>query len=496
MTTDAERNTSLGILGGEILLVLLAFYYYRHLAAGLPLVANDSASYLYFHPTRPVGYPFFLEAVHGVFGSYKITADLQLALAMVGIFAVARGIGSFLESGSTGLFLLIVSIANLPFLQATGSLLSEPLSFTLICAFTTATLHFVKCPSIAKSVLKSIFAALAITVRPVNIVLVLADIGLVLVNRKLAAKEQLASCALSGLLTAAALVATPLTHFAMYGSADGGSPLARGLFQKAFYVAPVNAEKYRACVGSEVFDNITAARAYTDKAPPAFRRQLEYRLGDYIRFEYALNALAKAENVDSAWKIDDKLRCYFAAAWAEHPFELVKGDLREFFAMLTLRPFLLSAEIPAFQEYLTANPPPMPTADVPAADVQMQQRLQSEFALPAAPPPDISYFVPKGRYNTILSAFSRLAASLCNLAPIVALAMLLWTKENSQRERLWVAAGLGLITIAGTLITSVSEFGLARYVLVYWTTMWASFTILALAVAKSFGPKLERRSDP
>src|SRR5262245_59326541 len=102
------RLKSLSLLA----LPLLAALAFVLLKQGAITLGGDAPGYLYFHPTRPLGYPLFLAAVHLVSSHYAVLPYLQAGLlgGSVGVLglAIVRATGRF----GVALFVEVIGIAN------------------------------------------------------------------------------------------------------------------------------------------------------------------------------------------------------------------------------------------------------------------------------------------------------------------------------------------------------------------------------------------------
>ena len=65
------------------------FLVYSYLPPANPLLVNDSAAYMYFDPTRPIGYPIFLYILKHTSGSYEGLRYVQLAILCISVYVSA-----------------------------------------------------------------------------------------------------------------------------------------------------------------------------------------------------------------------------------------------------------------------------------------------------------------------------------------------------------------------------------------------------------------------
>jgi hypothetical protein len=461
-----------------------AFVFFGLRSDGASLLTGDAASYLYFDPVRPIGYPAFLALVRMLTGGLRWLAAIQLAAALAGILALALALRRFVGSAWAGGAALVLSAGNVAAISLAYGVMSDSLSLALLCLFAAAVLAFLQQESTALSLTKSLISAAAVAVRPVNIVLFPADLFVILAGRGGMRRKVLLSLAAAALF-GAGIAISPLYQKLAHGAAAAGSPLARGLFQKAIFIEPPSEQPYRACIGDEAFAAVKQGRDYVLRAPEATRRQLELKMSDHLRFDYVIPLLARQQGAASQAEVDPRLMCYALQALRDRPAQMIGGFWTEFWALATNKPFLDQSGLAALQAYVAANPAPMQALQpLPPADAANFARAEAEFGQPPrAKAMGAEDLLPRQVRSAVVAAPLRLFGALALAAPFIAAALLL--RAPNERIRLWLLAivALGFAATAGKALSAISEFAIGRYAAVFWPLDVAVLTLFVASLA-------------
>lgn len=463
---DRSPDRSLPIL---VFIALAGFVFYLFKPADVAFLTDDSAGYIYLNAARPIGYPLFLAGVKALTGSYRWLPQIQLALVFCGFLALALAVRRLLGSAWAGAIVLALSAANVAAVSLAFSLMSDGLSLALLCLFAAATLRFVKDGRSSQSLTKSLIAGAAVMVRPVNAALLVADLvaiaglGGATAGRKARLGVLAVACVVAG------LAASPIAYRLVLGAAEGKSPLARGLFQKAIYVEPISEQPYMDCIGDKAYDAVKLTRNYVRTAPEPIRRYLMQKMSDHLRFDYVIPVIANQKKLEWGSDADPYLRCYAAQAFRERPLQLAGGAFVEFWALVSNEPFLDAASLALLKKYVETNPlPALETQPEPPVDASFSTRIHQDFGYPLSQGATVMDIIPPHVRNPLVALPLRLFGLLAFAAPFAAAALFAFTKAARIRQALLAVVSLGVISLAGKAISAIVEFALLRYAIVYW----------------------------
>lgn len=131
------------------------------------LVASDSAGYIGFHLSRPVGYPLFLAGIQHLCGSLSILPYFQLLIYYV---SMAYLMLSVLRITHKWLYLTLIFIGlniNYPFVKMAYFILPESLSISFLFLILGSFIRFFSTKQLKYLIYVSIFIGLGILCKPV-----------------------------------------------------------------------------------------------------------------------------------------------------------------------------------------------------------------------------------------------------------------------------------------------------------------------------------------
>jgi hypothetical protein len=477
------------------LIAFAAFAIYLIKPNSAIFLTDDSPSYIYFNPGRPIGYPLLLALVKTLTGGYAWLPQIQLALTLVSIVAVAFAVRRLLGSALAGAFVLVFSAANVAAVSLAFTMMSDVFSLVMLGFFAASLIHFLVDGGLARSISKSLLAAAATTVRPVNVTLIVADLIAIAARGGATTRRKLLYAAIALVCAVAGVLASPVAYRVFFGTRDVGSPLARGVFQKAMYVEPINEAKYRDCVGDRAFESIQLVRTYTANAPEATQRFLAQTLSDTARFQYLIPLIANERHLVSGRQTDPYLTCYTLQAVREHPVQLIAGVWTEFWASETNRPFLDETALAQLKDYLAAHRPPLSELAPqrpPPQDLEEAARTEADFGAQPTGATTEADMAPARVRSALIVWPLRLFGILVFASPFIAVLLLAFSRAApAVRLWLWAVVALSAISMIGRAVSAVVEFALTRYTAVYWPIDVAVVTIFVFAVAA-----LARGEDP
>ncbi|HUO22793.1 MAG TPA: hypothetical protein VMU59_09795 [Caulobacteraceae bacterium] len=460
------------VLGGLPILAAAAFVLLTHARLAY---TPDSPSYLFFDPTRPVVYPAFLALIHALSPRYGLLAWAQ-TLIMGGsisalILALRRASGAFWLC----LAVELLAVANPSWWNNGSAVMSEALSSALTNLFVAVALWRVAgcrrwtAPSFA------LVIALAVGVRPVNIVFGPAAMlmELLLIGPlSIPAAGRLATrwaLIIAGVL--AGYFVTPLTQRAIHGEVVAANPLARGLLQKTMFD---DDGPPPATIDKADFDliqtTVQPARLYLAQAPAPIRPVVERGFSDFLRFEDIIPQLARRHGFEQGWRVDGVLYKYAVAQIEHQPWRYVDRVLIEDWRLLSYQQFLDRQTQAGVDRYLKTHPLPQYSPVTQLANTtDLEQRAHAEFGMPirvGGANGHIHALSP--RSGLILTAQRALYLGAAALGLLGLIGALFPGTPASVRSLLVALATLGLLVHAEALLTTLSEYGLVRYIVPLW----------------------------
>jgi hypothetical protein len=459
--------------------------------AGAPILTGDSSGYMAFHPTRPVGYPAFLWLISKITPDYAALAPAQWAILALSIAAL--GLAFWRAGGGFCIALAVeaAAVANPAYWANGAAIMSEALSAATLNLFGAVLLLHVRASRPWMPLAYACLCLVGVTLRPVNIAMGPAAIFALALLTEGGWERRLRTAALPVLIVAGGVVAgylaTPLAQRAVHHEAAAANPLARGLLQKVLFHDGVRAPVPGVDAADQAIieQPARAVRAYLAQAPADIRPALERTYSDYLRFEVILPALAERHHVDAEWRIDPVLYRYATARIGQHPMDFLADVLTEDLRLLSYQGFYDRAFAVRQSAFLRAHPPvvlalPPPLQEGIDLDSRALQALRRAADRPAAydlaahlrpQPPRSVWFILSQRGFHALAAVLALA--------FVAVALLCADSAAGWRRQAVALGVLGLLLHAETGLTTVSEFGLLRYISPFWALLCAFYGLLA-----------------
>lgn len=470
----AMNNARMGDALLLLIPILIAVYHTIHSHSAL-MSGGDTPTYLYFHPSRPLGYPLFLAIVHVMAPHYRALTAVQALLLGGSIGALGLAFRRTTKSLAVALFVELLLVLSRPYWGNTSQVMSEALSAVVLNLFCAVAVLNIKSRRPWILYAYALLTLIGITVRPINIVLAPVAIVIVGLLSEGGFVARLRASAVPAMIIIAGLVvgdlATPLAQRIVHGPVHTGSPLARGLFQKTFYhdwpstpVAGVDPADVA------LIDRATRpVSAYLHTAPVDMRPYLERGYSTYLRFKVLLPELAQRHGVADPWDIDGELFRYSVARILQHPKDYLTDLVLEDLRLLSYQGYDSRKFQSRLTAFLKARPPvsfpPVPTApawarDERRADADLGATIAHADDTPGVEK-DVQPIPPRSTIQIVAGRAYYTAAALIGL--IAPLLLLFPSRVGAAWRPLAVLAGFGLLLHATCLLTVVSEVGLFRY---------------------------------
>ena len=448
-------------------LPLLFAGYYLITPSSVPLMMPDSSSYITFNPDRPIGYPAALAATHYLTGDYASIRYVQIL-----VFCCATGLlgvllWRFSESLMMALIVQLGILAHPGPINLAQTVISDSLSGSVVLLFVCALFYFFEVPSLKRYALICGVAAVAITLRPVNIALVSVAILLAVACRKRIGGRIWLIPLLGLAVISAGVEITPIAGRLIHGTFETTTPLARGLFQKAIFMNTRPDEPLRPECDAPYIESITGPiNAYLRAVPGDMQSLMRFQYSQIIRFSSILPGLTKRHGGIPESSRDKILMCYTLGRFREDPMAVVRESGIEYWNLITNYTFITQPQRNRYLAFLATHAPVLP---------------------PMKESPDAPFDPPKARPMFLIAALKVvqvLAAILTAvLAAVVTTVLATGTFARIPPLTLpdgWLIAGLiGLAAQALLITTAVVEMAQPRYFFPVWPLFW---TVLVMAV--------------
>jgi hypothetical protein len=476
-----------------IIAIASAAVYSRFIPGTEDMTTPDSAGYVFFGIDRSIGYPLFITVVKLLTGTIAHVPVAQIALLAAAFLFLAWQFLKYTNSLAISVLLQASLFTNPIVLKNSGMLMSETVGIALSAIFLGCVLNFNRSLSTKDALAALLFACMCYTVRPISIALLVAAAVIVILDGRLTRAYRMAAAVAIIVGVAVAHLATPVYRYATTGSPRVSSPLARGLFAKAIYLPHVPEHMAPECHAEFIDSAMAPARSYITSAPRYLTRYLEQQYADYMRFEVIIPRLSSVEQDP-----DDALRCYAMGRIGANPMGFASSWLDEYWAALTLEPFLPPAHFAEARAYLAENRPPLPVASASTVEsVSVARRLDAELGIARKAhdiPQQRAVFTTNGAFAST-RPFAATAIHWALVVPPVVMALgvlgyfVATFRRNSIASDLMPLACAAIAFHAEMAITAISEFSLARY----WSYGWPLICVaMALTVFVARDRLIER----
>jgi hypothetical protein len=451
-----------------------------------PLLTADSPGYMYFDPTRPIGYPAVLYLVRHLTGRYDAIRDVQIAVFCLS--AAAAGLAVFRYAGSL-LAACVFESGALGYpgpMRLADQIISDSLSASAMLLFIAAVLHFAARPSLRRYVAVGLAVAAAITLRPVNVALVPPALVLPLICGWRLDASLWRAWLTAAVLVALGVAATPLANLAIHGNSEASSPLARGVFQKAIF-----AEGSGGC-DADYIDGITGpVIRYLRGAPEEFRDFLRHHYSGYLRFQSIMPGLVQRHHLASLRQTDSILMCYSLARLRQDPGSFLRQTVHEYWNLVSNYTFITAARRASYLEFVKDHPPVVPASVTkPEEEYRMRRDAIADTigsglkGTVAFEEQETTFAPPQARSWLLIMLVDVLQVAAVGWATILCGVLVLRLAGRSVADEWAVLGVLSLALQLSLVITAIVEIALPRYVFPLWPLMWLIATLGGLHIKR------------
>lgn len=425
----------------------------------LPL-RPDTAGYLYFDPSRPIGYPFFLWFVN-LFGSPVLSVTVQKLLLTISLFLL--GLTFYRWSGRPILSVLfqLGLVLSPEMWKFSGGMNAEALGTAAVALWCAQLIRTLQTPSPRAIGFLSIIAGVAMLVKPS---LVMLFIGTAVASFLLQTSRERGA----GLILAAAgliisLAVTPLANLFLHGSTASGSPVARGVLQHTLFCTPSKLPTDPDSAFVEQYSK--AVRDYISSAPPSTHHALKRIYTGKLRFGLIIPTLGRRHGLQASWQTDPLIWKIAKDRIFANPGCYARSVFGSYFNLATYQSYS-SAEVRRLREWLAAKPPiEVPIVRALPNDEQLAKWAAHEVGHPELRLPGRRSFEPPTGRPLALVWMARLIYGSAAIAGLISAFLLLAPVklETDLRRLLICTAALGVVFHGVVGLTAFVELHLTRY---------------------------------
>ena len=454
---------------------------------------GDSAEYLYFDPSRPVGYPAFLWLTRLVTGKVVLAVPAQMFLLAGSLLFLGWSFHKSVGRPAISLAFQALVLSQAAMWFAAAFLMTEALSTALVAIWCAQLLRMIKAPSSRGTALLVTIAGLATMVRPSLVALFFATGVFILVVLAGRERGRALIMAAAGLIMAWA--ATPVAQFIVHGSAKTTSPFARGVLQHTLYCDPETLPRDADSLFVE--QNAARVRQYIDSAPADMQEQFRREYSTPLRFGLIIPVVGRRHHVDVRSAVDPYLFRIARERVQANPYCYISSVVAEYGRMATFSADPTSEDGREIRQFMAYHPPvELPQYPVLPGDARMTRNAASDVQNQASglnPERQRLKVIAKIPFLALLP-FRLLFGGAALLGILSLLAFPIRRQLASEVQKMVIAAAAMGVAFHGMLaITAIVEIGAFRYLVPLWPIV-CTMDAAALAWLLGAAPRLARTS--
>lgn len=460
---------------------------------------GDSAEYLYFDPSRTVGYPAFLALIRLLTGKVALAAQVQMVLLAASLLFLAWRFHQFARHRVWSFVFQAFLLLQPGMWFSSAFLMTEALSTALAAIWCAQLLGSLKEPKAGSAASLVAISAMATIVRPTSVALFFGTA--IFIIAALPGRSRIRGLAIASGALAAAWAATPIAQLVVHGSSAVTSPFARGVLQHTLYCDPRNVPRDP---DSQLVEQEAApVRRYIESAPEDAREQLRRSYSTPLRFGSIIPLLGRRHRLELRSEVDPYLSRIAGERLRANPPCYASSVLGEYLRMAVFDTDPTSEEGKRVNAFMQAHPPAeVPQYPILSGDARLARRAASETGREVAglnPPRQQMGVVAKVPFVALLP-FRLIfgSAALIGLASFLLLPVR--RRLGAEFQRIIAATtamgGAFHFTLA---ITAIVEIGFFRYLVPLWpmvcTTIFFLLSVLFRAKKGSGGATLSQHPE-
>lgn len=452
---------------------------------GMNPLRGDTFEYVYFDPSRTMGYPAFLWLMRLLTGQIASAVPMQMTLLAISLLLLGWSFHNLVRVPAISFAFQAALLGQPEIWKSSAFLMTEGLSAALIAAWCAQLLRSIKRPTLRAPVGLIAISAVATMVRPSLVALFFGTAIFAFVNLPRRNRER--SLLLIAFGAVLAWGCTPVAQLVVHGSPNTTSPFSRGVLQHTLFcdphIVPIHGDA--ALVEREA----APVRDYIGTAPPGVQEQLRRAYSTALRFGLIIPVLGERHHRDARSEVDPYLWTIASDRVKANPGCYAESVMGAYFRMALFDVNRSSEADRRAREFIAAHPPiQLPQYPVLARDNLQIRTIAAEARNQPSglnPPRQELRFDDKA--PRLWLAPVQLLYGAAALIGLVSLAFALRERKRLGQDApvLAVMATMGAAFHALLAITSIVELGLSRYVIPLWPVVCTLDAIAILMVIGS-----------
>lgn len=429
---------------------------------------GDSAEYLYFDPSRTVGYPAYLALVRLVTRQVALAIPIQILVLGASLLFLGWSFHRLVHSRLVSFGFLATLLLQPGMWFASAFLMTEALSTALVACWCAQLLRLIKTPRPDGMALLIGISLAATMVRPSLVALVFGTLAFIFSSLDKRSRIRCACLAIFGVVCA--WEATPLAQLLVHGSPRTTSPFARGVLQHSLYCAASISGKD---ADFDFVEGVAApVRHYINNAPSQMQEQFRRSYSTPLRFGLIIPALGRRHGALVRSDVDRYLAPIAATRVEANPLCYLRSAANEYLRLTAFDTDPTKEDAAQVNLYMKSNPPPrLVQYPVLPGDRQMALRAASEVhAKPSGLTPPQWRMNVQGDVPRVALLPMRIIFAFASLIGVLSIALLAVRQRLSANVRQMLPAGAAIgIAFHGALaMTAIVEIGFFRYLMPLW----------------------------
>jgi hypothetical protein len=439
----------------------------------------DSPTYMYFNPMRPIGYPTFLYIIKHVTGNYDSLRYIQLILLCLSIYIAAMSLSRWFRRLLLPLAFEAGALGHPGLVRLTDSMLSDSLSACTFLLFIAAVFHFGRGPSLRRYCIVCLVFAVAMTLRPVNVSMVIPALLLPVFFCQQSGLS-ITRCVTLALFSAVAgWQGTAVVNRIMHRSTATSYFVAVNLFQRTIFMEYGKEPRPKECDADFIEAITTPVMNYMKGVPLEFTGILRSQYADYVRFNSIVGGLMKLHNLSLEEQTSPILMCYTLARYRQAPASVLRDSAVNYWYLISNYTFISEDARNRFLTFLQSHPPVL----VPVYPHSLHEQLIHRAAIEEVgangyddPYIDSSvpwkFDPPRARPLVLILLLDIVQLSAATLSMLLVI-MLCPALLGMTRDRELIFLGLISLTVQlNLLICAIGDAPEPRFLLPIWPGLW------------------------
>jgi hypothetical protein len=457
---------------------------------------GDSAEYLYFDPSRTVGYPAFLSFFRSLTGHVALAVPAQVLLLAGSLLLLSWSFHRLVRRPACTIGFQLLVLANAGMWFTSSFLMTEALSTAVVALWCAQLLRMVRKGDAGGYGLLVAISCAATMVRPSLVALFFGTGLFAILVQPERIRARATAVAAAGLV--AAWLATPVAQFLVHGSSHTTSPFARGVLQHTLYcdpgALPMNADS------AFVERSAEPVRRYIDSSPAGMREQFRREYSTPLRFGLIIPALGRSHHLQTRSQVDPYLAPIAIERVAANPVCYAQSVGNEYVRMAAFDTDPTVEDARQINAFASEHPPAeVPQLPILQGDDRLARRAAAEVGnAPSGlnPPHQDLKVVANVPFIALLPL--RLLHAGAAFIGLLSILLIPFCRRFGREARNAIAAAAAMgASLHGILaITAVVEIGFYRYLVPCWPLVCTLPVLAAVAIRRTSHARRSAAYEP